>query len=341
MKDVYISALGKISLSEAEKDKAKALYGMEEEHVNEGSHCLQHSDLHRKSVMGRGCPGKENNMRVRKWIKPAVALAACLVLVVAACAVAPMLSGDGSQEDRSETAEKKEENKEEEGKKGIGDYIGNYFSVTAYAKELTETGKVYPEDYSVDGFNFGGAEDGGISFAFAFPVECKGKNIDTVTYGIKNGVFQIARPKGDCIVTGGEKVDSMLNVPGTTPKGVKKVQEEQYKSFSVKYGRQSDEKTLVSIADTSDAWSSERKAMFRKSGYSFDTIYDDGKADLEACNFLVEDLGITCTVTYKNGSTETKNIKVSSDTVKYGDVWDHVPEENQDDEMIVTCYSLE
>ena len=296
MKDYYKSALDKTRLREEEKDKAKALF---------------------ETVRNEK---EKKDMKIQKIIRPAVVLAASVVLVVTVNAVAPMLrSGD--------------DKKTEEGK-DIGAYVDKYFCVTAYAQELTNTGKVFSKDYS-SVTTAVGEENGSVSFAFDFPIECKGKNVDSITYRIREGAFSITNPKGESVVVEGEKVKEEMDVPwgshvSEAKGGAANCDRNQYQSFTVKYDNQKSEETCIEVVGNSDVWSRKKKGQYERGGY--DVLMKSPEEEKKLCDFLTGDLGITCTATYKDGSSETKKILVSNE----------IEESNgEDEDIVVRSFSIE
>lgn len=309
MKDQYKRALDKIKLSDSQKEQLKDLY---------------YAD------------SKERKYYMKKRIlRPAAVLAACLALVVAAGNVVPMLQSRWEESAGNATENAKTD---------------NYFAITAYAKELTKTGKVFSDKYaSIGSAMCGDPRTKQISFAFEFPVECKGKNIDTITYAINEGAFQINNKTGENIVVAGEKVKKEMNVPGTL-KGVDEKKDEdldyetnQYTSFTIKYGKQTNKTTSIEIVDDSDTWSREKLSQYKEKDI-YHMVFNSPSCEKckEACDYLLKDLGITCTVTYKDGSTETKNIVVSNEIVRPSEVLkdEEIPEE-KDQKTVARYFSIQ
>lgn len=310
MENHYKSALDKIKLSKSQRDRAKCLFYEANMDYEE----------------------RRNHMRIKSLFKPMAAVAAGLAIVVAANLAIPVLHNNyGNVSDDASSG----------ANNVLASVAENYFTVTAYAKELTKTGKVYSDDYRSQGYAICSADNDkkGISFAFDFPVECEGENIDTITYAIERGAFQISNPEGQSIVSEGEELERKLNVPGRVAGGIKHEQCTQYKSFTVSYENQTNDKTCIDIVDTSSAWSSERRAAYEKFGYSI--IDSSLKKEKEVCDFLVEDMGITCTVKYKDGTTETKNILVSNEIAKLSETVDENIPAEEDEDAVVRYFSIQ
>lgn len=84
----------------------------------------------------------------------------------------------------------------------------------AYARELTKGGEVYSTEYESKSSGICGSGDD-VNFGFGFPVKCEGKNIDTITYSIQNGIFVITNPAGESIVVRGQEPEQYLEVMET------------------------------------------------------------------------------------------------------------------------------
>lgn len=290
MNSDYKSALDKIHLEQEKKEEMKQLF-------------------------------RKNNMRRKiNFIKPTVAVAACMALVVGISQIGNSQATNNNQYS---------------------------FSIRVNAQTLTKG------DSSIDGEKgFSGAmcdseENGQVSYIIEFPVTCNGKNIDKITYDIKDAAFQITNSKGKSIIKEGNKTSKTLNVPGAIAgcddKNTKEEEytESQYTSFTVDYDKQKDEQTNIGICYDSKYLSKEQKAAIAKLDV-FNGTLEDKKAVYEQ---LYKNVEISCTVTYKDKTKETKKIKV---TPKIGKVSDLNPdglnlgEKNPkaDCKIVYTVYSI-
>ncbi len=186
---------------------------------------------------------------------------------------------------------------------------GNSFTVTAFAKELTRKGKVFSTDCTSFGGSICGGDDGDISFLFRFPLSCEGKNIDRITYSLKEGDFMVQK-------TGHEY--------------------KLCKSFSLGYEEQKDKDREVNILTYKKDWSKEKKKKFKALNY--DILKATPEQECEAWNLVLGDLGVTCTVTYEDGSTETKEIEITNEVMKATDIGGFAPEDKG--RYPVQCYSI-
>lgn len=325
MKNHYKGALDKIKLNESEKERAKKLF---------------------YETISDNEKGRWNAMKIKKLIRPCVAIATGLAIVLTANMAVPVI------QDKLNISSKENTNPD------------NYFSVVVYAKELSKTGKVFPDTYNSQLYTVG-IVDGKISFSFDFPVACKGKNIDTITYEVEEGALQIKNQKGKGVVIEGEETDKKLDTPMVVERGyggeyrrhydsldgwistdtVLKENDElrQYKSFTVKYDNQSNDTTRFSVIGASDIWTTEKMDKYKN--LLGEEIQDLSSLSLKEqkklYDFLTKDLGITCTVTYKDGCTETKNISVSNEIVRYSDIIkDHEVQPENNKELIGRFYHL-
>ena len=251
MNSDYKSALDKIHLEQNKKEEMKQLF-------------------------------RKNNMRRKiNFIKPAVAVVACMALFVGISQLGNNQATTNSQ---------------------------SGFSIRVNAQTLTKG------DSSIDDTNgFAGAMCGS---------EENSKNIDKITYDIKDAVFQITNPEGNSIVKEGKKTSKLLNVPGSIAGcDDKNTKEEdytksQYTSLTVDYDKQKDAQTYIGIAYDSKYLSKEQKAIIAKLD-AFNGTLEDEKAVYEQ---LYKNVEISCTVTYKDKTKETKKIKVTPKIGKISDL---------------------
>lgn len=321
MRNHYKSALDKLTLNEAQKEKAKALYYETEKD---------------------GITERKNGDRKNIW-KPVIAVAACLVLIIAVNA--GITPGSISDNVSDNVVSNSSDNNPGNGSDAI--MIEKYFLVTAYGKELTKGGKVFPDKYSSIGYVLDGSAEKGIGFSFEFPMECKGENIDTITYEIKKGAFHIMERKTeepDGHADTGADGDAITEKNGSIIVAGEKMEksDEFYKSFTVNYENQSidKERGRIDIVDSKDMWTEEKISQYEELEYNIlDASVEEEK---ELFDFLTKDLGITCTVTYKDGSTETKNIIVSNEIVKLSEMFpeEEIPED-AGEKWVIKYFSIQ
>lgn len=287
MNNDYKSALEKITLSQSEKEKAKALFNKR----------------------------KKENMRIKKFMKPIAAIAACMAIVLTVGTVTNYFPNKSENNSFVLTVNAKE----------LGTKNTSFVLTNGWAGGMCET------------------EKGGITYNKHFPLKCKGTNISTITYTIKGGVFQITNPVGKSIVVDGKKADNYLSVPSISysdgKDGDKYSQSEatQYKSFTVDYDRQSADDSFIVIADNTDNWSKDKQKNIKALDFKWDKA--SIQEEKEVYDLLTDNLSLTCTVTYKDGSTESKDIVITNKIVKLSEINKDIPAE-KDGDTVAMAYSI-
>ncbi len=290
----YKKMFDKIVLSEEEKERAKRLYlqGKGEQRENSPVEERKGSQIPNIKLRGAG-----SHRRVGYLLRPIAAALVCLAVTFAAVLLPPVAEENQEKNTNSKTSPVSE----------------HHFIVTAYAKELTKGGKVFANQYTSYNASLGGNK-GDYYYSFEFPLACKGEQIDTITYRLEEGSFVIQGIPD----TGGIIVDS------------ERLHGDNYRSFTVKYDKQTDGKTRIMLFGETKEWSRKKKKEFEALGY--DILKSSLKKDKEAWDLMLRDIGLTCTVTYQDGSTETKHIVVSNEILK-------CPEDEKQKDLF-RCYSL-
>ena len=153
-------------------------------------------------------------------------------------------------------------------------------------------------------------EDGTVSYCVGTHFFCEGEDIESITYSINEGAFQIVEPKDFTIVKAGEKYEGALNTgliggidDETTGDDLSVTN--NYKSFTVSYDNQMNERTWINICGvTNENWDD----LFGK-----DKNLEDRVAGIEK---LVDNVVITCTVQHADGSVGESQITIGGGTVK-------------------------
>lgn len=178
-------------------------------------------------------------------------------------------------------------------------------------------------------------EGGTVNYCINIPqIACEGNQIESITYSINNGAFQIVQPEdAESIVTDGQLYDTELNTGSiggeyediANAKDViadgQTVSEESedkaaegtsfrpyetllYKSFTLDYGRQSDENTWINICN--ERSDSEEIVNLIWNEENSEEKYNNGVQK------MLDDTVITCTVNYKDNTSQSADIKVNS-----------------------------
>ena len=200
---------------------------------------------------------------------------------------------------------------------GVKDRIENAFTLKVLAAEpkdgegepsyteLTE-GKAVTVFIDANSLCWGlsaNEEDGKVFFNLELQMNCEGDNIESITYSIDNALFQIIQPEEDSgeeiIITDGIDAEHTF-----------------YKSYTVAYDKQSDSHTWINIC--SDAEGRYVNNFMRL----FDTNEADSAEDeLAAYRELFDGIVIHCTVTFEDGTTDTKDIALDAEVLPYEEVY--------------------
>lgn len=157
----------------------------------------------------------------------------------------------------------------------------------------------------------GDEESSHYSYCLGLPVVCEGEDIDSVTYSINQGAFEIIEAKGASIVTDMKKYDGIINA-GSIGGGTDEATGEQMDAteaycteFTLDYGRQSSETTWINMV---------RDQIFLTDDGA-DAVFGGGK-DVEkrcaAMQKLIDGLSVTCTVYFADGTEQTAQLEINA-----------------------------
>lgn len=149
-------------------------------------------------------------------------------------------------------------------------------------------------------------EDGeSVAYNTGMRFKCEGDNIATVTYSIKRAAFWICEKHGNSIITDcTEYTGEYFNAGGFAPKGCKEdeTDEENYdirelSSYTLAYDKQESDTSIFAIKGIK-----KNKKIYEL--FESDFVDDN----VEGITKLTDDVVITCTVTYNDGTSESKDI---------------------------------
>lgn len=235
----------------------------------------------------------------KKFVKIFAAVAACLALILGINASGTFTIGTDKDTDQT-VAE------------------NSPFVITCYAKEL-EKGVSVPlkfAGYDKNGYVINGGEDGeSVAYNTGMRFKCEGDNIATVTYSINGAAFWICEKHGNSIITDcTEYTGEYFNAGGFAPKGCKEdeTDEENYdirelSSYTLAYDKQESDTSIFAIKGIK-----KNKKIYEL--FESDFVDDN----VEGITKLTDDVVITCTVTYNDGTSESKEIglKGIKETIK-------------------------
>lgn len=242
--------------------------------------------------------------------------AACMAVVVAAGAVTgPLKSILGHSETGSEDA-----------LLTAVDEIDKLFTLQVKAAD-SEDGKTIPlaegnpipvtmKDNKTGSWMFGADDVEGsvVNYCINIPqIVCEGGQIDSITYSINNGAFQIVQPEnGESLITDGQLYEGELNtgsIGGDYNEEREGLPSEPfetlfYQSFTLDYDRQSDEHTWINICNERPDSKEIVQLIWNEEGS--EEKYSSGVQK------MLDNTVITCTVNYQDGTSQSVDIKVDS-----------------------------
>ena len=253
----------------------------------------------------------------KKILKPVVALAACAALVIGISYgnVTEKIIGThmlSSESDNSAT--------------GKTEDIKNGFSVKVKAAEVQklergkETAVITQKDMASSGWS-GPETTNEIGYQIQSPIVCEGRQIDTVTYSLNHGSFRVVQPDGKQYVLAGTEYKGVAQ--NKNYGGVKiemedsktKMLEKEYSSFTISAKDQ--KKVYIYLCD--------RKKVSDK---IYDKIWnsdgeDEKKLDarVQGMNDVLDNLVMTCKITYKDGTSEKADIAVKKKAMTYKEAY--------------------
>ena len=202
--------------------------------------------------------------------------------------------------------------------------------------QLVSGSSMITEKYAGD-WMMEGMESGGVSYCINVPFTCRGNNIKNVTYSINNGAFQIVQPAGESIIVDGRLYDGELNTGSIggyddesidgTPVSVPAYETVLYRSFTLDYQKQSDEKTWINICNECPD-SGELESMI----FGDTTLESKNQGMQKMLNHTV----ITCTVNYADGSSKSADVLVNSCIMTCAEAGAEIKDDPDREEIFIT-----
>lgn len=265
---------------------------------------------------------KNEKNKVRKFVKPVIAAAAC-ALLFAGIGVSNHFGDHLGNHVEGPAAESENGQEEMLAAEETIQTQGNWFTMTAYAKEL-EPGKPVPltnVGNSGRAYVLGGSDDGNVNYCISTEFLCQGDNIERVGYSINRGAFQIVQPAdvNDRIIVDGQPFPGELNTGSIGGGWDEAIEEPQdvyesalYQSFTLDYDVQSAAHTWINICNECPDSGEIKNLIWGEAG--------EGKTLEEisdGINRLLADTVITCTAYYTDGTSQSVDIAVGSKVMTY------------------------
>lgn len=244
---------------------------------------------------------KKEEHGMKRIIKPVVAVAACAAILLGYTISGNMAVKEGSSQQEAQD--------------------DHSFTMLVNAEELKEDKPVltYIGGELNNGWAICGEEDGMVSYSLATDFACEGENIKTITYRINKGAFQIIKPEGVKLEDNGismnetDELGNVMMLPvGNFPKGVfgdeDLSDEEQEESenvdgygaveYTLDYANQKPENVVFNICGKKKMSDADNKIFG-------DRTVEEEKAGMDE---LLGDIVITCTATFTDGTTASREI---------------------------------
>ena len=190
--------------------------------------------------------------------------------------------------------------------------IPKLFMLTAKAAEtgkrieMTKGKPVAVTTEDADSWVLGGNEDGTWSYCFNLPFQCEGENIDSVSYSINRGAFQVVELEGTSIIASGKEAAEPVD-GGQIGGGYDEAKDEAipatvnyYTEYTLDYDRQESDATWINMVRDDIKFSDpDLPQRENKSDEDVKKVFDE----------LFGDAMITCTVHFTDGTSETIEIE--------------------------------
>ena len=176
-------------------------------------------------------------------------------------------------------------------------------------------------------------EEGGITYAIGVPLTCEGENIDSVTYSINQGAFQIVHPADSSIVLNGTAYEGELNVPITggeeNTNGDLGSSIDYYSSYTVDYDTQTSDTTWINICDNKPMAEADQNLLFNNENLEDNAAF---------FNKLFKGVTITCTVNLTDGTTQSETINMHGQVLTFEEA--NIPAENPSRQSAFVMFEL-
>lgn len=215
----------------------------------------------------------------------------------------------------------------------------NSFLFTANAAEITHDNYSAAISTETGGLAISEGDNGEHSYCLEAPIKCKGNNIDSVTYTVNRGAFDVYTDNTnkikDC-----NKTENQLN----TPSIVENVDDKyiQCSQFTSDYNDQNENTGFQILGDSTTLSKEDQKYLANHRDELYE-LYDNTPVEKvkKAWDILFKDIVITATVKFNDGSTETQDIKLTTKIMKTSEAFpnDEIPQDKDTTDVFVT-YTL-
>ena len=233
---------------------------------------------------------ERSNTRKKHWDKAFSAMAACAALIV--IAATGNFYVNHQQENSIHTSSK------------------NPFTLTVYAADTAlKSGSPVPVTIGSKALDWNLTSDpdtNTVSYCLLLPLTCEGENIESITYQINKGAFQVVGSEENSILLDSTPYDGSMSC-GTNGDAVK-YPVHYYTEFTVSYDRQTDDETWISFCNDNVTVDDAEMIL-----HQYDDTY------LDSFQKLMDGVVISCTANYKDGTKKTISLNAG---VYYGSLSD-------------------
>lgn len=246
---------------------------------------------------------KERRYSMKKTVKAGIAAAACLAIAVTAC-LGSRYFGSGGNTPQS----------------------NNLFTLMAYAEELTPDKEVPVVIGREQGWVLGGDPDNGtVNYCIQTLFRCEGDDIESVTYSINKGAFQINEMPEKSIVADVKDYEGEINAGrvggGIADENGNILTETRFATeYTVSYGAQTSDTTWFSICGEITSPELFNTLWGENSG-------QDPNSVAAGYGKMLEGVEIVCTAHYTDGSAASKIIVPSGKVMTFEEAGQYYKDE--------------
>lgn len=245
-----------------------------------------------------------NSKRRTAWRK--------IIPAVAACAVIATAVGVGNfYQSNSQPVVELADNGEDSNLTNTNPFVLMVHAAESGEKRELENGIPVAIDVNASGWVLGASEDGTTAYCINLPFSCEGENIESITYSINKGAFQVVENADASIIIAGTELSEGLNAGqiggdydeenGGVPSYPVSVK--YYSDITLAYDEQNSDTTWINmcndeikLSDKDLLWGDNPSGENLKKGYEE----------------LIGGVVITCTVNFKDKTTQSTDLEVGT-----------------------------
>lgn len=212
---------------------------------------------------------------------------------------------------------------------GTGGGNDNSFVMTVNAAEITDNNQSAVIDISSTGISYSEGDNGSVEYFFRPTIKCTGDNISTITYTANHGKIDFVKSNVEFVQKRTKKgMKESILIKDTNPEFA----EEPSMGNTIKYSEQNDKNLYLNVTGNTKTLSKDNQKLISDNiDDLFGWVYCDDKSTLTVrevnekikkyLDILLDDLVITCTVKFNDGTQQSQQIKVGTKIMKAKDVY--------------------